>query len=153
VTDPADAHVEPKTYVELLADAATRSPGNEVKITIREFIGYWDALRRGSWVIERIQTALDEHGLATVPSFENGWIDNTVVLFPLQRALAHPGTAETADLQVEQIGPAAQVKGNTAQRFADLPSADSGVTGVARDTGIRKAQSLMIPELLTWASA
>lgn len=132
------------TYPEFLADAAQRAPGDELKITIREFISYWDARRRGSWVVERIQSALDEYGLATVPSFENGWIDNTIVLFPLQRALAHPGVSETTDLQVEEIGPAAQVKSNTAQRFADLPTADAGIISIGRDTSICEAQSLMI---------
>lgn len=139
-----DAQPQPNSYTELLVDAATRRAGNEVKITIREFISYWDALRRGSWVIERIQNALDEHGLVTVPSFENGWIDNIIVLFPIQRGRTHPGAAETTDLHVEEIGPAAQVKSNTAQKFADLPSSDAGITGIPRDTEICKAQSLMI---------
>lgn len=141
---PLDGPLESQTYAELLSDAAARVPGDEVKITIRDFIGYWEARRRGSWVVERIQMALDEYGLATVPSFENGWIDNTIVLFPLQRALTHAGAPETADLRVEEIGPIAQVQSNTAQRFADLPSADAGVTSIGRDTTICKAQSLMI---------
>lgn len=134
----------PADYDELLADAASRQPGNEVKITIREFIRYWEAQRRGAWVIERIQSALDGHGLATVPSFENGGIDNTIVLFPLQRALVQSVAVETADVKVEDIGPASQVFSNTGQRFADLPSADAGIIWVTRDTSVCKAQSLMI---------
>lgn len=139
-----EENLEVTTYEELFADAAGRAPGNEVRISIRNLIGYWDARRRGSWVIERIQNALDDHGLATVPSFENGWIDNIIVLFPLQRALLQPGSAETADIQVEEVGPTAQVVSNTALRFADLPTADGGVTRIRRDTSVCEAQSLMI---------
>ena len=113
-------------------------------ISIRELIRYWDARRRGSWVIERIQAALDEHGLASVPSFENGWIDNTIVLVPLQRMLTQGNGTQTADVKVEDIGPASQVLSNTGQRFADLPSAAAGIVTVARDDSVCKAQSLMI---------
>lgn len=70
----------------LLKDAASRPADNELSISIRDFIGYWDAQRRGSWVVERIQAALDRHELTTVPSFENGWFDNTIVLRLKSRA-------------------------------------------------------------------
>ena len=131
-------------YDELLRNAATRAPGDELTLSIRQFIAHWDAQRRGSWVVERIQAALHEYGLVTVPSFENGWIDNTIVIFPTQRARTHAGLAETADVTVEEIGPIAQVQGSAAQRFADLPSAGAGVASIGRDDSITKAQSLMI---------
>lgn len=126
-----ESEQRPGTYEEFLEDAVSRAPGDEVNISIRDFIWYWDARRRGSWVIERIQSTLEQYSLTTVPSFENGWIDNNIVLFPLRRSQGRPGVAaETADIKVEEIGPAAQVISNKAQQFADLPSADAGITGI-----------------------
>lgn len=142
--NPSDAAASASGLDRMLADAASRAPGDELTISIRDFLGHWDARRRGSWVVERIQATLDAHGLLTVPSFENGWIDNTIVLVPTQRVRANADGGQTADVNVEDVGPISQVLSTTGQRFADLPSADAGIIGIPRDSSVCQAQSLMI---------
>lgn len=68
------------TSAELLADAAARPAGAEIALSIRNLIAHWGARRRGYWYVEAIRAELEAAGLTTVPSFEVGWIDNTVVL-------------------------------------------------------------------------
>lgn len=120
----------------LLEDAASRSPGEQVHLSIREFIGYWKAKRRGSWVVDQIRHDLDVHGLVTVPSFEHGWIDNTVVLKSVT------GSLLPDDPQPEAV--AHSWDGPAAWRFRDLPSASGGLVTVPRDATIQRAQSLMV---------
>ena len=120
----------------LLEDAASRDPGAQVHLPIREFIGYWKAKRRGSWVVDQIRHDLDVHGLVTVPSFEHGWIDNTIVLKSVAGPLL-PDQPDPEDAPQLWEGPAAW-------RFRDLPSASAGLVTVPRDATIQRAQSLMV---------
>lgn len=68
------------TKTELLKDAAGRQPGDEVTLTIREFIHHWGAQRRGFWYVRQINADLKKYDLVTKPPFEEGWIDNTIRL-------------------------------------------------------------------------
>jgi CBS domain-containing protein len=52
--------------------------GDEVARTVREFIGFWGAERRGTRVVRRINTELRRKGLVTVPDFNETGIDSTV---------------------------------------------------------------------------
>lgn len=119
----------------MLEDAASRLPGDQVHLSIREFIGYWKAKRRGSWVVDQIRHDLEVHGLVTVPSFEHGWIDNAIVLKSVAGPLL-PDEPEPASVTQSWDGPAAW-------RFRDLPSASGGLVTVPRDATIQRAQSLM----------
>ena len=46
--------------------------------TVRTFLLWFDAERRGYNVIRRIRNALKRHGLSTSPDFEYTWLDGAI---------------------------------------------------------------------------
>ena len=62
--------------------------GDPVERSVREFIGYWGADRRGVRVVRRINNALRNKGLRTVPDFNETGLDSTI-----QLQLAQNGSA------------------------------------------------------------
>src|SRR5690349_1363119 len=72
----------PESPDSFLEDAAKRTSGDEVTISIRDFIAKWGAKRRGYWVIADIVADLGRFGLRSDPPFADGWIDNTIRLLP-----------------------------------------------------------------------
>jgi len=49
---------------------------------VRTLLGYFDAQRRGAYVVQRIRDALDELGIETRPDFADLWIDDEIELIP-----------------------------------------------------------------------
>jgi CBS domain-containing protein len=127
----------------LLKAAESARSGKPLRITIRELIGHWDARRRGYWKVEEIQKDLAAAGLATVPPFTEGWIDNTVSLVPLVGTSSNPGSVEPTERVLPMVvgeGPAADIS----LRVGSLPSANLGVRSVSPNDSLEKAQSLML---------
>ena len=60
--------------------AAPRS----LKLTVREFIGWYGNRRRGSWLISRIRNKMEALQLRTVPDFEFAYIDSTIEIITAQ---------------------------------------------------------------------
>lgn len=50
------------------------------RITVRDFLGHFDAERRGRVKVEAIRQALDSLGIETRPDFESGWLDGPISL-------------------------------------------------------------------------
>ena len=44
-------------------------------VTVRTFLSWFDAQRRGHWIVEHIKAQLKDARLRTVPDFESAWID------------------------------------------------------------------------------
>ncbi len=130
-----------ETADDLLEDAARQPAGQEIQISIRDFIGYWDARRRGSWVVERILKSLDQHGVVTIPSFEHGWIDNTILLVPMRRLQQEP---EPVSVTVIEPPTPTSADSPGAWRFRDLRAATAGLTAIPKEATVQRAQSLMI---------
>lgn len=123
-----------------LTEATARPPGDELVLTIREFIGKWGALRRGFWWVQEIREDLERHGLTTVPPFEVGYIDNDVRIVrrvdPSEPEAAIGSEPSEAEVEAQADGPALTV--------SMIESASRGVVRVARDESLAKAQSLML---------
>lgn len=80
---------------ELLAEAVTKAvAGEPLQLSVREFISYWHAKRRGYRVVNRINRDLDRAGLVTVPDFDQTGIDSRVVIAP--RPAPQPDEPEVA---------------------------------------------------------
>lgn len=69
-----------KELGDFLMAAASRAPGNEVQLTIRELLQKWGAQKRGYWYVQEIRQDLEKHGLVTDPPFTDGTIDTVVRL-------------------------------------------------------------------------
>jgi restriction system protein len=127
----------------LLKDAASRKPGDEAALTIRELLAHWNALRRGYWIVNQIERDLERHNLTTDPDFTEGWIDNTIRLVPLDR----DGQTAVSPGDVESEGRLEVVNRPTPQvslQVASLPSANLGVVSVTPQDTLERAQSLMM---------
>ncbi len=124
-----------------LEDAAGRAPGNEVTLTIRDFISWWGAQRRGYWYVRQIREDLERVGLTTLPTFETGWIDNHIRLVPVSSAVGAANDEEgvSDDQQTTSAGAA-----DVALTVGTLKSSSAGVVSVCRDDTLSKAQSLML---------
>jgi CBS domain-containing protein len=72
--------VEPTgPYEQLDGIAATlRAGGVPPPITVRAFLRWFDAQRRGAWIVRDIRRTLKRAGLYTTPDFESAWIDGPV---------------------------------------------------------------------------
>lgn len=66
------------TPYDFLDAAARRGPTNPSRLSIRDLLGHWNAARRTSGAVARIEADLAEKGLTTRPPFTEGWIDNLI---------------------------------------------------------------------------
>ena len=55
------AYVTVADRKKFLDDAAGRAPGDEVSITVRKLIDYWNAERRGYWIRKQVEKDLAAH--------------------------------------------------------------------------------------------
>jgi predicted transcriptional regulator len=70
ITDP---------HEQLNGIAATlRAGGVPPPITVRAFLKWFNAQRRGAWIVRDIRRNLKRVGLTTAPDFESAWIDGPV---------------------------------------------------------------------------
>jgi len=136
---------EPETpgHEHFLLEAASRAPGQEVSLSIRDFIAKWGAKRRGYWFVQEIQQALDEHALTTEPSFETGWIDNHIRLVRKREDGAKPGSPAGAD-GISEDQQTTSLTTGTALKVSSLKTAASGVISVSHSDTLDLAQSLMM---------
>ena len=61
---------------------ALRSGQKAPVTTVRSFLQWFGAQRRGYWIVKGIRTALADAGLRTVPDFQSAWIDGEVSFAP-----------------------------------------------------------------------
>lgn len=128
------------TRAELLADAAKRPAGEEIALSIRDFIAHWGAKRRGYWYVETIRADLEAAGLTTVPSFEVGWIDNTVVL----KRLGSQTLAQAPDGESSATGPSDATALGEALRVSSLAPAAGALVSVRVEVELAHVESLMV---------
>ncbi len=90
---------------ELATIAENLKTGRAVDpVTVRTFLGWFGAKRRGFGVIHGIRWRLEEAGLVTVPDFQSSWIDSHIE-FRLMTAEQEeaPLTGEAAQIEDESI--------------------------------------------------
>lgn len=126
---------------EFLDNAASRPPGKEVSLSIRDLIAKWGAQRRGYWYVWQIKQDLQQSDLQTVPSFETGWIDNNIRLVPIRKKTT------AGDPRVDGVSEDQQTTSTTtgtALKVGSLKSAAGGVVSVRQSDSLELAQSLMM---------
>ena len=99
-----------------LNDAAGRAKGEEVELTIRKLIAYWNAERRGYWIRTQVERDLAAHELIARPSFADGWVDNTVRLIPIREVTP---AGEDEELEVAKPGPVSASQETESALMAD----------------------------------
>lgn len=117
------------SFREQLAHIANQlqKEGAAQEVSVREFLSWFDAQRRGSYVVQRIREALSEHGIKTEPDFESEYIDA-----PIRFELVANATPQTGDAGVALSAVAHQTLGDVIQDakvrvepvYVDPPYAD-----------------------------
>ena len=121
------------------------------QLTVREFLSWFGAKRRGYWVVSEIRRTLEENSVETDPDFESTYIDGSI-----QLKLAAPYTALLPTVAVllgdAKIG--SLVSSGTLTSVADFPdpthriskllAANSPPLCVAPDSPINEAVTLML---------
>lgn len=95
---------------DLLADIAERlKAGDEPpRFSVRNFLGWFGAQRRGYWIVQNIRQALETAGLRTLPDFESAFIDAEIkfILTTDEETKAHkepaPDVVETVSVKEHQ---------------------------------------------------
>lgn len=128
------------TSADLLADAVARPVGDEIALSIRDFIAHWGAKRRGYWYVEAIRADLEAAGLTTVPSFEVGWIDNTVLL----KRLGSQILPEGPDGESSAKTPSDATALGEALRVSSLAPAAGPLVSVRVEVELAHVESLMV---------
>jgi CBS domain-containing protein len=86
--------------IELLAIRDNLREGRAVPpITVRDLLSWFDAMRRGFWVVTQIKSELRQFSLKTEPDFEEIWIDDSINF-----ALVPDDTSKIDDASDTQIG-------------------------------------------------
>jgi predicted transcriptional regulator len=119
--------------------------GENTLASVRELLGWFNAVRRRAGVVERIRTALDEAALQTVPDFASEWLDADVVFM-----WKTPQASKNGSPNIVAAG-ATDVASNTTQgakdathRIGVLDAANRGVISVTPQDSIAKAVTLML---------
>ena len=114
------------TKLKLIAEQLAKgvAPANE---TVRTFLSWYGASRRGYRVSKYIKWRLKEHGLRTEPDFEYAYIDNYISL--------EKGATDSSD-EAFSIDPT--------HRIARLASANHPPVSVKPDNTLQQAVTLML---------
>lgn len=139
---------------ELLIIRDTLADGRSVNpVTVREFLSWFDAHRRGVAIVSRIREVLEEESIVTIPDFEEPWIDG-LIAFHLMGVVEATGTA-TGNLTAEAVASVDQpteiveVEGvwehrEAGYRLSRFAAANKAVISVGPETTLNEAVTVMM---------
>lgn len=126
-----------KEFEEVKSDVAE---GKEPSTTVRELLRWFEARRRRTGVVKRIQTKLEDAGIVTSPDFTKVWIDAEIAF---KKAPSADGAAPVAD--GEEAEPASADDAKDANFLISmLKAANCGVICVNPQDTVEKAITLML---------
>jgi CBS domain-containing protein len=133
--------------------AAQLRNGKEVPpVSVREFLSWFTAQRRGYWIVEWIRRSLNEAGLETEPDFESAYIDSPIrfSIAPLSEAAdiaefhGEVSEATQGGALSTSIAPTATVYADPTYRISKLAAANNSPISVPPDATIQQAVTLML---------
>ena len=101
--------------------------------TVRTFLLWFGAERRGYNVVRRIRNALKRHGLSTTPDFEYMWLDGTIGFAPASATGALPVAA-----------PSGTAAPDPTMRIGRLDAANKTPISVTPDSTLAHAVTVML---------
>jgi predicted transcriptional regulator len=126
------------------------------RVSVRTFLGWFGAQRRGWSVVSNIRLQLQEAGLVTVPDFESRYLHAGIEFQLATGTKEEEEASDTADVHVvdEPIvldstsSPPEPVinwvSRDPSYRISKLAAANSGVTSIKRDASLSEAATLMM---------
>lgn len=126
----------PSGRQRLLAVAERLKRGGQSEaLTVREFLSWFGAQRRGNWIVYSIHSALKNAGLITKPDFEAAFIDSEIAINLSVTAVA------VAPQQPEVAG---EELPDPTYRIGKLASANQKPLAVGPDDTVERAVTLML---------
>lgn len=136
------------TIREALADGRSVNP-----VTVREFLSWFGAHRRGVSIVARIRDVLEAESLATVPDLEEPWLDGLLAfhLVGVVAGTGHAAGAATAKAvsTTEQPPEIVELDGvwqhrEAGYRLSRFAAANKPVMSVGPDTTLHEVVTIML---------
>jgi CBS domain-containing protein len=136
---------------ELSSIAEDLRAGRHVEpVTVRTFLGWFEARRRGFHIVREIRRQLAEAGVITVPDFESRWVDAPIAFeltpsgdLPRESVTAVTGIADVST--ADDGSPAISwVTRDATYRISKLAAANQGITSVPPDATLAHAVTLLL---------
>ena len=126
-------------------------------VTVREFLSWFGALRRGYWIVRSTRQALAATGLQTSPDFESAYIDSPISLVLAGDVQAEPQqqpqvieavAVATGVAAVTAIGNVTVTIGSSyadpTYRISKLAAANNQPVSIAPDAPLTEAATIML---------
>lgn len=122
-------------------------------VSVREFLSWFGAQRRGYWIVSGIREALSHSGLQTDPDFESAYIDSPITFtLASDTSISPPLPAQPIELAATATASASAVATLSAApsyadptyRISKLGAANNPPISVAPDTALTEAVTLML---------
>lgn len=141
----------PGERLRAIDDELTRG-GSPESVSVRTFLSWFGAFRRGYWIVRRIRDALDAANLETQPDFESAWMDATI---SFSRRTQGPQLSEPQDAMVSSDGhipigstsptpPSSPTFQDPSYRISKLQAANKPVTDISPDSTLTEAITVMM---------
>ncbi|WP_299912538.1 CBS domain-containing protein [uncultured Paracoccus sp.] len=128
---------------KLEAIRAQLQQGQESRpVTAREFLSWFDAKRRRSGAVKRINDALSRYGLETEPDYRSAWIDSEINFKILEAKKEAVILDEAIDADRNLL--TTKVEDDPELRISLLPAANRGVVSISSQASVTEAITLMI---------
>lgn len=142
-------HERLQSVTERLRSGAKIEP-----LTVREFLSWFGAKRRGVWVVSEIQSVLSELGLTTDPDFESTYIDGEIdIRVTKADAAESPDNSLQAEVRVgleceidPTVSPLVQLADSIdpTHRISKLAAANNPPVSVHPDSMLQEAVTIML---------
>jgi predicted transcriptional regulator len=133
---------------ELRSIAHDLAAGIEIEqVTVRTFLWWFGALRRGPNIVRRIRDELEEAGLVTDPDFEGSWVDAPITFLLTSQA---DNQSEAVSSQSDEPEPQQAhieiewVTRDATYRISKLAAANQQVVSITPDGTLDQAVTLLL---------
>lgn len=124
-----------------------RRGGTAPSITVRQFLEWFGATRRGQWIVSGIRQSLEKAGIVTKPDFEEAFIESNITFElpskPVQEVAPKLPQNSTTVVVTEPVAPVA-VPVDPTFRLSRLKAANSPPVSAKPDSQVVEAITLML---------
>lgn len=94
--------VRPEEHLRQIRDGL-KTEDTVPSVTVREFLSWFGAHRRGYWIVDQIRQFLNEFGIATEPDFRGAYIDSLISFRAVERKSEHQIIDEDVESESVEI--------------------------------------------------
>lgn len=125
-----------------------RSGGSAPTITVREFLEWFGATRRGQWIVSGIRQSLEKAGIVTKPDFEEAFIESPIT-FDLpqklyEKTLPKPPETASSVLVTESPSTPSGTSVDPTYRLSRLKAANTPPVSVSAEKPLIEAVTLLL---------